>query len=93
MIDRRTVGCVAISRSAAPSSGARNGRRFSRARVSGRRSSIHSIETSENRMKARKMPRQPASAMMPAPISGAKAGKMVKIIMAIETMRAIWRPA
>ena len=42
--------------------------------------------------KATKIPRQPPSAMMPDPSSGAREGTMVKISMTKDTMRAISRP-
>ena len=53
---------------------ARNGRRASRGRVSAWRSANQAEVRIENTTKAPKMPRQPVSQMIPAPMSGATAG-------------------
>ena len=49
-------------------------------------------DTSEKTAKAKKMLRQPMTDMIPAPISGAKAGTMVKTIIASDMILAISRP-
>lgn len=91
-IEITTTRWLKSSATEARNAARRNGRRFSRGWVSGRRT-ISQIEAMlENSTKAQKMPRQLVASMITAPIEGASAGNRVNTIITKDMMRAISRP-
>ena len=75
--------------SARHNKGNRNGRLSDLGKVSGRRAHSQTIKITANTTKAAKMPRQFEKLTITAPMAGAKAGTITKIIITKDMILAI----
>ncbi len=81
------------SRNAPASREAESGRRAAGGSVSGCRIISQVTDTAEKTTNAANTPRHPASAISPAPISGATAGTRLNVVITKDMIRAIPGPA